>query len=89
MSKGSEYRPYNKKKFDQEYDRIFGKKKTKEKEKKHKHHKEHRHHHHRSHRDEDRRDSSHLRIHHDSREPGGHADEAPRKRQRHDSESED
>ena len=35
MSKGSEYRPYNKKKFDQEYDRIFGKKKTKEKEKKH------------------------------------------------------
>jgi hypothetical protein len=33
MSKGS--RPYNKKKFDQEYDRIFGKKKTKEKEKKH------------------------------------------------------
>ena len=35
MSKGSEYSPYNKKKFDQEYDRIFGKKKTKEKEKKH------------------------------------------------------
>ncbi len=35
MSKGSEYRTYNKKKFDQEYDRIFGKKKTKDKEKKH------------------------------------------------------
>ena len=63
--------------------------KDKDKEKKHKLHKEHRHHHHRSHRDEDRRDSAHLRIHHDSREPGGHADEAPRKRQRHDSESED
>ena len=35
MSKGSDYRPYNKKKFEQEYDRIFSKKKTKDKEKKH------------------------------------------------------
>ena len=35
MSKGSHPRNYNKKKFDQEYDRIFGKKKTKDKEKKH------------------------------------------------------
>jgi hypothetical protein len=35
MSKGSEYRPYNKKKFDQEYDRIFKKKEPEKKDKKH------------------------------------------------------
>ena len=29
MSKGSDVRPFNKKKFDKEFDRIFGKKKEK------------------------------------------------------------
>jgi hypothetical protein len=31
MSKGSDVRPFNKKKFDKEFDRIFGKKKEKKK----------------------------------------------------------
>lgn len=31
MSKGSDVRPFNKKKFDKEFERIFGKKKEKKK----------------------------------------------------------
>jgi len=31
MSKGSEYRPFNKEKFDKEFDRIFKKKEPKKK----------------------------------------------------------
>jgi len=31
MSKGSDVRPFNKKKFDEEFERIFGKKKEKKK----------------------------------------------------------
>ena len=31
LSKGSEVRPFNKKKFDEEFERIFGKKKEKKK----------------------------------------------------------
>tara|TARA_R100001463_G_scaffold15779_2_gene41018 strand:+ start:2565 stop:2669 length:105 start_codon:yes stop_codon:yes gene_type:complete len=31
MSKGSTYRPFNKKKFDQNFEKIFGKKKNEKK----------------------------------------------------------
>ena len=34
MSKGSEYRPFNKKKFDKEFERIFKKKEPKKKDEK-------------------------------------------------------
>ena len=33
MSKGSDVRPFNKKKFDKEFERIFGKKKEKRNDK--------------------------------------------------------
>jgi len=34
MSKGSEYRPFNKEKFDKEFERIFKKKEPKKKDEK-------------------------------------------------------
>ena len=34
MSKGSDYRPYNKEKFDKEFERIFKKKEPKKKDEK-------------------------------------------------------